>query len=136
MVFTACVSMGGQRSLMESPGKQEIKPFRRRSARIPRRLPIVLRWNTVEGDFREELAETLLLSRYGGLALGPARIKAGEEVFLWWPAGQREAVVRIVFRQIGGPERMAELAFEFVDVDNFWEVDFPADTSAWGSGLQ
>ncbi len=71
-----------------------------------------------------------MLSRHGGLLVCRARLKAGEDIFLWWPERQQEAPVRIVLLQIEGTENLAKLAFEFTDTDNFWGIDFPRDLSA------
>lgn len=108
---------------------QGVKPYRRRSARLPRRLNVVLRWRDREGNSHEEPGETVLLSRNGGLMVAGVRFKAGETAFLWWPEGQRGAPVRIVLQQLGGHGNLAELGFEFVDVDNLWGIEFPHDLS-------
>ncbi len=115
---------------MGSSGAQNVKPYRRRSARVARRLTIVLRWHDLEGNLREEVAETVLLSRHGGMLVCPARLKPDKEVYVWWPEREREAGARVVFLKIGAAEDLSELAFEFVDVGDFWEIEFPPDTAA------
>ncbi len=113
-----------------------VKPYRRRGARVPRRLTIFLRWNDPHGDFHEEPGETVLLSRHGGSCRCQARLKAGEEVLLWWPGGEREARARIVFCQIGGTEGATVVAFEFGGAENFWEIDFPPRQHPLGGSLR
>ena len=108
---------------------REVKPYQRRSARLQRRFPLVLRWQDFQGNAREELVETELISKHGGMVLSPVSFKPGEDVYVWWPEKQRGARARIVFRQLGRVENLAELGLEFLDTDNFWEVEFPPDTS-------
>jgi 6-pyruvoyl-tetrahydropterin synthase len=108
---------------------QEVKPYSRRGHRVARRLRLMLRWRDLQGNSHEEQAETLSLSRYGGLLVTKVRLKAGENVFLWWPERQRGAHARIVFRRLGAQGNLAELGFEFLNVENFWGIDFPTDTA-------
>ncbi len=115
---------------------EEVKPYRRRGVRIAVRLTVLFRWEDRDGGFHEELAETVLLSRHGGLGLCHARFKVGEEVFVWWPEQQREARVRIVFRRIGAVADLTEVAFEFEGVDDFWGLNFPPDGDLWESGVR
>jgi hypothetical protein len=108
---------------------QEVKPYSRRAHRVARRLRLKLRWRDLQGISHEEQAETLSLSRYGGLLVTKVRLKAGENVFLWCPQRQRGAHARIVFRRLGARGNLAELGFEFLNVENFWGIDFPTDTA-------
>ena len=104
---------------------QEILPYTRRSSRITKQLSVVLRWRDRNGIPREELAETVTLSRHGGMLLSPTAFKPGEDAFLWWSEAKKGAQIRIVFRQLGGRENLAELGFEFVDTEEFWGIEFP-----------
>lgn len=109
----------------------DVRPYRRRSARLPRRYTIVLRWDDREGQSHEELAETELVSRHGGMLLSPTPLKPGDEILVSWPEKRREARARIIYREMGRVENLAELGFEFADSENFWEMEFPTDTSTW-----
>jgi hypothetical protein len=108
-----------------------VRPYRRRSIRLPVRLHIFLRWIDADGGFHEELIETLLLSRYGGLVTCLSRPKPGDEIWLWRPDRQREAPARVVFRRLGSREGVTEVAFEFLSADNYWEMDFPREGGPW-----
>ena len=108
-----------------------VRPYVRRSPRIPRRVAIVLRWRDLQGDDHEESASTLMVSRHGGLAACATRFKPGQDVFLWWPEKNCGSQIRIVFRQLGRLGDLAEVGFEFKDSDNFWQIEFPAETSFW-----
>ncbi|MFQ5817497.1 MAG: hypothetical protein ACE5H2_06015 [Terriglobia bacterium] len=116
---------------MGKPAAQGVKPYRRRYGRIARRLNVILRWRDLAGNSHEEAAETVVLSRHGGLLLCRTRFKPGEEAFLWWPERQRGAQMRIVYRRIGGTEGLVEAGFEFVDIENFWGIEFPPATAPW-----
>jgi glutaredoxin len=108
---------------------QAIQPYTRRGPRLARRLSVVLRWRDLEGNEHDEPAETMILTRYGGSLLSPTIFKPGQDIFLWWPERMRGARARIIFRQLGGAGNLAELGFEFVDAENFWGIDFAADTT-------
>lgn len=109
---------------------QEVKPYNRRSVRLVRRISLFLRWQDSEGNQREEVVETRLWSRYGGMVLAEIPLKPGTDVVLAWPDG-KEARARVVFRSQGGPDGLAEISFEFLDAGNFWGIEFPPDPKLW-----
>ncbi len=115
---------------MSTPGSPPANPYRRRSARIPRRLSIVLRWRDLQGNPKEEPAETLTLSQHGCMAACRSAHRLGEEISIYWPEAKREAEARIVWREMGGPDVPVRLGLEFIDVENFWGIDFPPDISS------
>ncbi len=96
----------------------------RRGGRLAQRYYLLVRGTTT--DSQQEVAETVLVSRHGGLLVCRAAFKFGEHIFLWWPEKNRGAEAKIVFRQLKGPDGLTELGFEFHDTDNFWELEFPA----------
>ncbi len=98
---------------------RNILGYVRRSGRIARRIHVTLRSLTTP-DAAEELGETVILSRNGGRLVCRARFKIGEELRLSWPEMGREAQVRVVFRQLCGPERLTDLGFEFLKEQDFW----------------
>jgi hypothetical protein len=100
----------------------------RRGLRVPRRTHIMLR-RSFENTTDAEMAETVLVSRHGGLAICRADFAVDDRLYLWWPERQRGAEVRIIFRHELGSAGLAEVAFEFVDSDNFWEMEFPEPPS-------
>ena len=106
----------------------EVRPYRRRSARLARHFNLALQWQDYAGETHTEPAETVFISRHGGLLHTTARtIKPGENAFLWWPEQKRGVPVRIVFRQLGHVPDLAELAFEFDSPEDFWGMNFPPD---------
>jgi hypothetical protein len=110
---------------------ERIKPYKRRSARLPRHLLVSLRWQDLEGDWHEEPAETVLISKHGGMILTPARMKPGETTIVCWPEAGREAEASIVFRKLAGMRNLCELGFEFIGAENFWGIEFPPDKPLW-----
>ncbi len=100
----------------------------RRSARLARQVAVVIRWTDPGGHAREEPAQTINLSRYGCLLTCRTRFKVGEDLYVWWPEGQRGVHARVVFRCLGLGEA-AEVAVEFLDDGDFWGINFPLDMS-------
>ena len=99
----------------------------RRSARIARHVSVVIRWTDPGGNAREEPAQTIDLSRYGCRLACQTRFKVGENLYLWWPEGQRGVHTRAVFRRLGGLGEATEVAVEFLDDGDFWRINFPLD---------
>lgn len=95
----------------------------RRSGRVPQRLLVTLRGKRKEDQ--DELAETITLSRNGGLLACRARFFVGNRLELFWPEKKRHAEVEIVSLH-AAPTGLLELGFQFLDTDfDFWELDFP-----------
>jgi len=109
----------------------QIKPYRRRSGRLPRHFLVSLRWQDLDGNWHEEAAETGLITKHGGMIMTSAKLKPGADAIVSWPEAGREAEARIVFRQLHGKDSLSELGFEFLSNENFWGIEFPADTSVW-----
>lgn len=101
----------------------------RRGRRIRRCIPLILHWREPLGKWREVPAETKMLSKYGCLLSCPERIKLADEVVVWWMEGMRYAQAHVVFRKLAAGE-CAEIAVEFLDVDEFWGIDFSPAASA------
>lgn len=93
----------------------------RRGNRIARRLTVTLQGGTSGAG--EEVAETVVLSRNGGRLVCRAGFKVGEELRLYWPQQKRAAQMRVVFRRPCGPSGLVELGFEFLDPDDFWQIE-------------
>ncbi len=90
-----------------------------------------MRWRDLEGNPKEEPAETLNLSQYGCMVASQSAHRLGEDISVYWPEAKREAEARIVWREMGGGGSLIQLGLEFIDVENFWGIDFPPDTPGW-----
>lgn len=94
----------------------------RRSGRVPKRLLVTLRGKRKEDQ--DELAETITLSRNGGLLACRARFFVGNRLELFWPEKKRHAEVEIVSSH-AAPPGLLELGFQFLNPDfDFWNLDF------------
>ena len=108
-------------SLQESLQAQS---YGRRGCRIARRLPLMLHWREPQGAWREIPAETKTLSRHGCMLACRARIKPHDEVMIWWLEKMSYARARIVFRSESPSSDLIEFAFEFLDDEDFWGLNF------------
>src|SRR5690348_5171856 len=103
---------------------QKLIDYVRRGIRISNRMHVTLR-ATSSDKSSEEMAETVVLSKHGGLMIARARFAPGAIIYLHWPGGRRGAYVRIVHRREEGAGGLAELGFEFTQEVNFWGLNFP-----------
>ncbi len=95
----------------------------RRSGRIPKRLLVTLRGK--RKDDQDELAETITLSRNGGLLACRARFSVGNHLELFWPEKKLHAEIEIVSSHVEA-NGLLELGFQFVKPEfDFWELEFP-----------
>ncbi len=78
------------------------------------------------GATQEELAETILLSRHGGVLVCRGRFKAGQKIFLWSPDRRQGAYARIVSQRLRDTSGLVELGFEFQDTHDVWGIDLLA----------
>ncbi len=99
--------------------------YNRRSGRVPYRVRLTVRPS--DNPIAEEPAMTVLASRNGGLLVCRSSFRQGQEIFLRWPEREHEAHARVVFQHTWQADQMTELGFEFVDQDNFWDMEFPAE---------
>lgn len=110
----------------EQPPYPEVAAKRRRSARIPRRIAVVLNWQDETGKPRQEAAETKYLSRYGALLTSYSQLEPGRVLRLQLPERGDKAPCRVVYSTTAVLGQ-GEVAVEFVGIDNFWDVPFPDD---------
>jgi len=103
------------------------KRDRRRSPRLPQKTAVVLSWTDEHGRQREEGAETILLSRYGTLVRSPVALPVEQRLRLRVPETKNEAEAEVIWLQEGEAPEHNELGIEFLEAENFWEIDFPAD---------
>ena len=96
----------------------------RRGVRLTRRMHVTIRRSgSPESVF--EMAETIVISRHGGMLSTRASFVVSDEVLIWWPEGKRGASARIVHRRASGTAGLLELGFEFLQDANFWGLEFP-----------
>lgn len=106
---------------------RESWPRQRRSARIPRRVSVLLSWQDEAGRRRQETGETHLLSQYGALVLLFSELQPYQLVRLTVPEAGKEATSRVVWAMAAQLPGRVEVGLEFVGVENFWRLEFPPD---------
>lgn len=104
---------------------QKLSTHTRRGARVPKRFSVALARDS-KGEI-DQLAETVLISRWGGLMVCRGTFRMGQSFYLWWPQGKRGTDARIVMHRKGNHAGVVEVGFEFIRHDNFWGMEFPKD---------
>ncbi len=95
----------------------------RRSHRIAKQLPIVVRWQPPGRDIEDDPATTVLLSKHGCSFVSRVSLKLGSQIYVIDPAQGRSARARVVYRELW---REPKFAVEFLSTDSFWGVQFSA----------
>jgi len=111
-------------TLIETPAGN---PRQRRSARIPRRVAVVLSWQDETGRPKQEAAETKLLSRYGAQVLAFTELKTGQLVRMSVPDTGKEGLSRVVYAAAADLPGRVEVGLEVMGADNVWGITFPPD---------
>jgi hypothetical protein len=105
----------------------------RQSDRVAFRMPVEASWSTVEGTAFTQTAETLLVSRNGGVLRLTDKLQAGQELHLrrhldgdhWRNTRAR------VMAEIDQDSQGFLYAIQLVDPRcDFWDIDFPAPHKA------
>src|SRR5260370_875643 len=97
----------------------------RRSARIPKQIPILLIGSDLDGRMFSERTTTVLLSLHGAGILSCHKLSPEQELILRWTEKNKETDIRIV-GQIGEQAGLHTYGAAFFDQNlNFWEIDFP-----------
>ncbi len=95
----------------------------RRSIRVPYRTHLLIRSSETAPE-SEEPADTVLVSRNGGLLVCRATYREGQEIYLWSPERQFGIPARVVFQQVWAGGALVEVGFEFLRDEDFWKMDF------------
>ena len=102
--------------------------YARRSSRVPHRSHLTIRSLESAGSNDEEPADTVLVSRNGGLLVCSATYKEGENIYLWSPGRKCGTRAQVVFQHVWGPGSLVEVGFEFLTDEDFWKIDFAEAT--------
>ena len=94
----------------------------RNGGRIAKRLYVTL--TTSAGV--EQVGETVILSRDGGLLICRAHFQVGDELRLHWQAANRSAQIRVIYLRKCGSGDLIELGFTLIGCENFWQMEFPS----------
>ncbi len=99
---------------------------RRRSARLPRRVDVLLSWREGPG-VREVRGQTLTVSQHGAALTTGAALAEKQQLRLRAPWVNREAESRVIWVRSAGAPGGSQLGVEFLEGQDFWGVAFPAD---------
>jgi hypothetical protein len=102
------------------------KPTERRSARVFRRLPVVLSWQDDEGRSQQEAGETQLLSRYGAMVLTFTEWQPAQLLRITVPDTGKQGVARVVWVKSAQLTGRVEVGLEVLGSESFWEMEFAA----------
>ncbi len=95
----------------------------RRSSRVPHRTHLTI-MSDDQGSPHGEPADTVLISRNGGLLVCRATFHEGQEIHLRSGDGQRRVRARVVYQHVWMTGGLVEIGFEFVTDEDFWQIDF------------
>lgn len=98
---------------------------RRRTARLPRRIPLILIWQDEEGHPQQEAAETVLLSQYGAMVLSFTPMQPGQLVWISVPSMNKKELSRVVWVKTAATLGRVEIGLEILGDKDFWEIEFP-----------
>jgi PilZ domain-containing protein len=100
----------------------------RRSGRVSKRILVTIRG--LRKEAQEELAETVALSRNGGLLACRAKVVQGERFELHWPEKKRTTQIEVVSACSNRTDGLLKIGFRFIQPDcDFWQTEFPASLS-------
>lgn len=105
----------------KTAGSQE-----RRSARVPRRMSVILTWQDDEGRPQQESAETQLLSKHGAMLLSFSELEPGQILRIATPDRAQKGVSRVVYVKAAPVPGRVEVGLEVLGTENFWGLEFPA----------
>lgn len=101
---------------------------RRRSSRLPLRIPVVLAGTNYQHQTFSEHAETLDVGKYGTKVLTAQRLRMGTLVSLRRANSEQTESFRVVYVGEPDPEtRKHPVGLEMVSIEDFWGQSFPPD---------
>ncbi len=116
-------------SELDEEARQHLEEFTRRqighgrrSSRVPHRTHLTITSN--DSSQNGEPADTVLISRNGGLLVCRAKFQEGQEIHLRSGDSQRVARARVVYQHVWTTGGLVEIGFEFLTDDDFWQTDF------------
>jgi hypothetical protein len=102
---------------------------RRRTSRLPLRVPVVITGYDYEHETFNERAETLDVGKFGARVLTARKLRLGSMVSLRRANSEKSESFRVV--HIGNPDpetRKTPVGLELSSLEDFWGHTFPADS--------
>jgi len=104
---------------------------RRRSSRVPIRIPVKLFTSETNGNRRDAAAEAISVSRYGALLRAPILPELGSRIEILHGVSQEVRPFRVISARDPQEHGLFELGVEiFYPSQNFWGVSFPDELHA------
>lgn len=104
-------------------------PSRRRSSRILLRLPLLVSSVGSSPDPEWEKVETIMVSLHGGMIRTRQTFEVGSTLEIRMQNGEmKTARARVVWQAPEQTPHGAEVGFEIIDEDGFWDISFPPDS--------
>jgi hypothetical protein len=101
---------------------------RRRSSRLPLRMPVILAGKDYEHQSFNEPAETIDVGKFGAKILTTRRLRLGALVSLRRPNSEKTESFRVVYLGQPDPETHKNpVGLELSSIEDFWGHSFPPD---------
>lgn len=102
---------------------------RRRSSRLPLRIPVVLSGKDFNHEAFNEPAETIDVGKFGAKILTSRRLRMGTLVTLRRANSDKTETFRVVYLGQPDPEtRKNPVGLELSSIEDFWGHSFPPDS--------
>lgn len=102
----------------------EGNPWERRSARFPRRIPLLVSWEDSERRPRQEAIETQNLSRHGARVQSFIEFEPGQLLWVTVPETGKRAVAQVVWVKPSLVAAQVDMGLEILGTDQFWGIEF------------
>ncbi len=102
---------------------------RRRTSRLPLRVPVIINGKDSEHHTFNEPAETVDVGKFGARVLTTRKLRLGATVSVRRANSEKEESFRVVHLGEPDPEtRKIPVGLEITSLENFWGHSFPADS--------
>jgi hypothetical protein len=99
---------------------------RRRSSRVPIRIPVTVYGSKTEGDALDAPGEVVCVSRYGALVRAPFLPPLGSQIEILHGVSHELRAFRVISARDPKEKGLFELGVEiFYPASNFWGIRFP-----------
>jgi hypothetical protein len=99
---------------------------RRRSSRVPIRIPVTVYCSKTDGDALDAPGEAVCVSRYGALVRAPFLPPLGSQIEILHGVSRELRAFRVISVRVPKEEGLFELGVEiFYPTRNFWGIQFP-----------
>lgn len=101
---------------------------RRRSSRVPIRIPVKVFSPEADGDLHGAPAEAISVSRYGALLRVPFLPELGSRIEILHEASRELRQFRVISARVPEQDGLFELGVEiYHPAQNFWGIHFPGE---------